>query len=168
MTIVDGSVVEINYNLTNNLNEQLDSTNGQKPLSYIQGKNNVIPGLEKALMGKKVGDQVKATINPEEGYGHINEELIFSVPKAQFGDDVANLKLGMQFEIGVGKDQVLIATVVEIKENEVVLDGNHPLAGEVLNFDVEVVSIRKATEEELKKGHLAIESDCCNDPDCSN
>ena len=165
-TIADGHVVEMNYTLTNSRGEVIDSSNGKAPLSYIQGKQNIIPGLEKEMTGKKVGDSFKVTVGPEEGYGTRNESMVQSVPKEQFGPEASNVEVGMRFQVEGPGGQMLLVTAVDVKENEVVLDGNHPLAGETLSFDVEVVALREATEEELEKGEVQEESKSCSGTGC--
>ena len=161
--VADGHVVEINYTLTNNKGDVIDSSNGTEPMTFIQGKENIIPGLEKEMAGKKVGDSFKVTVGPEDGYGPRYEEMIQSIPKEQFGPDAPNIQVGMQFQLEGSNGQEVLVTAIEVREKEVVLDGNHPLAGETLHFDVEVISLREATEEELAKGSLKDCSDngCC-------
>ncbi len=165
-TIADGHVVEMNYTLTNSKGEVLDSSSGKAPLAFIQGKQNIIPGLEKEMKGKKAGDKFKVTVQPEEGYGTRNEAMVGPVPKEQFGEEAPNVQVGMQFQVEGPEGQVLLVTVVEVRENEVVLDGNHPLAGETLHFDIEVMSLREATKEELESGDLKKESKSCSGTGC--
>jgi FKBP-type peptidyl-prolyl cis-trans isomerase SlyD len=113
-------------------------------LEFISGRRFLIAGLEKELEGKKAGDKFSAVIPPAEAYGEYSEQLKFSVPKTQFDTDV-EIEVGMQFQAGMGQ----IVTVKEVKEKEVVIDANHPLAGETLYFDVEILSVRAATSEEI-------------------
>lgn len=164
--ITDNFVVEINYNLTTSDGELLDSSKDQGPLYYIHGKKNIIPGLEKGLDGKKVGDEFKVVVAPEEAYGEFDEQLVKVFKKEQFGESANDLRPGMQFEIETDEGQVLIMAVIELKEDEVVLDGNHPLAGETLHFDVEVLSLRMATDKELEQGFIETNSKCCDDKGC--
>jgi FKBP-type peptidyl-prolyl cis-trans isomerase SlyD len=159
--ITNESVVEINYTLFNNDGEVLDTSKDKGALAYIQGKQNIIPGLEKQLDGKKVGESLKLTISPEEAYGPRHESLVQAVPKTQFGENASQVQVGMQFEVEAEGGQMMVVTAIEISEDEVVLDGNHPLAGETLNFDVEVLSVRQATEEELKEGFVKKEAPSC-------
>ena len=165
-TIADGYVVEMNYTLTNSKGDVIDSSKEKAPLAYIQGKQNIIPGLEKEMMGKKVGDSFKVTVAPEEGYGTRNEAMIQSVDKEQFGPEASNVEVGMKFQLEADDGQMLMVTAIEVRENEVVLDGNHPLAGETLTFDVEVVALRKATDEELEKNQIQKESKSCSGTGC--
>ncbi len=164
--IADGYVVEMNYTLTNSEGDVIDSSDGKAPLSYIHGKKNIIPGLEKEMTGKKVGDSFKVTIGPEEAYGNRNEAMVQTVPKDQFGPDAANVQVGMQFQVESADGQALLVTAIEVKENDVVLDGNHPLAGKTLHFDVEVVGLREATKEEMEKGSIQKESKSCSGTGC--
>ncbi|MEO0473832.1 MAG: FKBP-type peptidyl-prolyl cis-trans isomerase, partial [Bacteroidota bacterium] len=110
----------------------------------------VIPGMEKGLEGKKVGEHVSLTIGPEEGYGHINPQLLGEVPKTMFEGGVP--EVGMQFQAQMG-EQVQIITVKEIKGDSVVIDGNHALAGQTLHFSIGIAAVRPATDEEKAHGH---------------
>lgn len=164
MTISKDSVVSIKYTLTDAQNEVIDSSDEMGPLEYLHGNNNLIPGLEKELEGKKAGDSFKVTIAPGEAYGEKHDELVVEVDRAQFPDD-AEIVEGMQFEAG-GPEGSRVVTVTAINENKITVDANHPLAGETLHFDVEVVAVREATEEEKASG---LESGCgCGDDDCED
>lgn len=162
LNITDGHVVEIAYVLTNDKGEKIDSSAPDTPLSYIQGKQNIIPGLESQMTGKTVGEKFKVSVEPKDGYGERVEAMTQSVPKTQF-QDTDQIKVGMQFQVQDQSGNQIIATVADIQDEHIVLDGNHPLAGTSLIFDVEVVSIRKATEEELSHGHLHAGAGCCGD-----
>lgn len=152
MEIQNNKVVSIDYTLTNNEGKTLDTSEGRAPLSYIHGKGNLIPGLEKALEGKKVGDKVNVTISPEEAYGERNEELIQVIPRSAF-QGVDNIEPGMQFQANVqGHTQIISVTKVE--GDNITTDANHPLAGEHLTFDVDITEVREPTEEELNHGHV--------------
>jgi len=152
MQIAANAVVSIHYRLTNASGEQLDSSEGQEPLAYLHGAGNIIPGLENALVGKVVGDKLSVTVEPEEAYGPVKEEMIQDVDRANFeGIDV--IEPGMQFMAQTPWGQQPV-TVVKVQEDAVTLDGNHPLAGQTLSFDVEVVEVRAASEEELEHGHV--------------
>lgn len=148
-TISQNTVVSMNYTLTDNAGNILDASQGQ-PLQYLQGHQNIIPGLEKALEGLKPGDQKKVTIQPAEGYGEHNPELVFGVPRDQFGAQVPQAGMVVQLQ---SEEGMLMATIVSVDEQKVQLDANHPLAGQVLNFAVEIVDVRAASEEELTHGH---------------
>lgn len=144
MTIKQDTFVSINYTLKNKDGEIIDSSNGSDALQFITGRGFLIPGLEKELEGKQAGDKFSCEIPAKEAYGEYQDSLKVTVSKAQFDTDV-EIEVGMQFQAGMGQ----IVTVTEVKENEVVIDANHPLAGQNLFFDVEVVSVREATAEEL-------------------
>ena len=152
MQIVANKVVQIHYTLTNNDGEVLDSSKGQGPLAYIHGGGNIIPGLESALDGRSVGDKFQVTISPEDAYGVRSEDLVQAVPREAF-EGVNEILPGMQFH-SQGPEGLRLFTVVEVEGDQVVLDGNHPMAGITLNFDVEVADIREATPEELDHGHV--------------
>ncbi|WP_271270688.1 FKBP-type peptidyl-prolyl cis-trans isomerase [Aliamphritea hakodatensis] len=151
MQVADNKVVLIHYTLTNAAGEVLDSSAGGEPLAYLHGKGNIVPGLENALTGKQVGDKQQVEVSPEEGYGQPNEELIQEVERNLF-DGIDNIEIGMQFmaQTPWGEQPVVVTALTD---ETVTVDGNHPLAGDVLNFDVEVVEVRDASEEELEHGH---------------
>lgn len=148
-TITDGQVVSMNYVLTDTAGNVLDASQGQ-PLQYLQGHRNIIPGLEKELAGLKPGDRKKVTVQPSDGYGQHNPELVFSLPLEQFGGQTPQAGMMVQLESPEG---VVMATIVSVDAQNVSLDANHPLAGQVLNFEVEIVEIRDASPEELTHGH---------------
>jgi len=152
MQIAENTVVSIHYTLSNTAGEVMDSSEGQDPLAYLHGANNIIPGLESALVGKTTGDSLQVVVEPDQAYGEIREELIQSVDRSNFVD-IAEIQVGMQFmaQTPWGEQPV---TVVEVEGENIVLDGNHPLAGQTLTFDVKVVDVREATAEELTEGHV--------------
>jgi len=152
MQIADKTVVSIHYTLTNADGETLDSSVGQDPLVYLHGSNNIIAGLEAALLGKSAGDTLQVSVEPGEGYGELRDELVQEVDRSAF-QGVDEIDVGMQFmaQTPWGEQPV---TVVKVEGDNITLDGNHPLAGQVLNFDVEVVEIREASAEELDHGHV--------------
>ncbi len=152
MQISDKKVASINYNLKNDAGEILDSSEGGEPLIYLQGAGNIIPGLEKALLGKQVGDTLEVTVAPEEGYGPVHEEMIQTVPRDAF-DGVEEIAEGMRFEAQTANGPISVV-VVAVDEESVTVDGNHALAGETLHFYVEVLEVRDASEDELKHGHI--------------
>jgi len=148
MQIAKHKVASIHYTLTDNDGKVLDSSSGREPLLYIQGIGNLIPGMEEGLEGKKQGDKVNLKVSPEKGYGVKSEELIQKVPRSAFGDQ--KIEKGMQFQTNQGG----VVTVTNVGLSEITVDANHPLAGVELNFAVEVLSIREATEDELAHGHV--------------
>lgn len=153
MTITNDSVVTIEYTLRNGEGEVLDSSDENGSIAYLHGHQNIVPGLEDALTGKAVGDKVNAKIEPSDGYGERREDLVFSVPRDRLPQE-EELVEGMQFRAQVSEGQDLVVTLVDIAEDQVTLDGNHPLAGEKLVFDVEIKDVRDATAEELDHGHV--------------
>ena len=169
MKIEKNKVVTIHYTLKDNNNNILDSTEGDEPMSYLHGRDNLIPGLEAELEGKEKGDKFKASIKPEDAYGERDEDMMFIIPREQF-QGVPDIEVGMQFQTDSPSGPMLI-TISEINGDEITVDGNHPLAGETLNFEVEVTGICNATEEEIAHGHLhAHDGGCCGDnqnKDCS-
>lgn len=153
MKIAKHSVVSIHYELTNDSGETLDSSEGQGPLTYLHGTGSLIPGLERELEGKQVGDELTAVITPGDGYGEQDDTLIRDIPRSAFGD-VEDLSPGMQFQGGGEGEAPHVFTVTKITSDQVTVDGNHPLADMTLNFDVSIESIRDATPEELDHGHV--------------
>jgi len=152
MLIAQDKVVLIHYTLKNDEGEVIDSSSGRDPLAYLHGQGNIIPGLEKALEGKQAGDKLSVRVEPSEGYGTRDARLIQEVPRQQFGS--ANVQPGMQFHAQTAQGHTRVVTVTGIAGDMVTVDGNHPLAGENLNFDVEVTNVRDASEEELSHGHV--------------
>jgi FKBP-type peptidyl-prolyl cis-trans isomerase SlyD len=152
MQVSAQKVVLIHYTLTNEDGDVLDSSEGHAPLAYIHGEGNIILGLENALLGKSAGDTLKVSIPPEEAYGLRDEGLVQAVPKEAF-HGVDEILPGMQFHTDT-PDGGQLVTVVDVQGDEVMLDGNHPMSGLTLNFDVEITEVRDATPEELAHGHV--------------
>lgn len=152
MKIENNRVAQIHYTLKDDQGEILDSSVGQNPLPYIHGVGALIPGLEKQLAGKQVGDKFTAVVSPAEGYGEYDKNSVFEVPASGFdGDD--ELELGMQVQLDT-EEGPAVATITNIEDDVVTLDLNHPLAGVSLHFDVEVMEVREATSQELEHGHV--------------
>jgi len=151
-TIQKDSVVLIHYTLKNNSGEVLDSSSGADPLAYLHGHGNIIPGLESQLEGKGIGDKLNASVKPADGYGEHDAEMIQEVPKEAF-QGAPEITVGMQFQ-AQGPSGAQMVTVTKVEGESVTVDGNRPLAGEHLNFDVEVMEIRAASAEELSHGHV--------------
>lgn len=152
MNIDDKCVVSFHYTLTNGDGEKLDASDGKDPLSYLHGASNIVPGLEKALNGKAAGDNVKVVVEPADGYGEFKPELIQKVPRSAF-EGVEDIKAGMQFQAQGQDGQVQLITVQDVAEDEIIVNANHPLAGQVLHFDVTIEAVRAATDEEVEHGH---------------
>lgn len=151
MQISHEKVAAIHYTLRDNNGKVLDSSEGKDPLYYLHGFGNLIPGMEEGLEGKAVGDKFEIKVSPEKGYGVRNDAAIQAVPREAFGDAVVNV--GMQFRAGNENGQYIV-TVVEVGEETVTVDGNHPLAGVELHFNVEVMEVRDASAEEIAHGHV--------------
>jgi FKBP-type peptidyl-prolyl cis-trans isomerase SlyD len=152
MQISKNKVTIIEYTLKNSEGEILDTSEGQEPMAYIHGIGNLLPALEAVLEGKGVGDEVVVSIPPEEGYGIPDAELVQVVERNVFPEE-DDLHIGMQFQ-AQDDDGTHVIWVTDIAGDEVTIDGNHPLAGETLNFDVKVVGVRDAGAEELDHGHV--------------
>jgi FKBP-type peptidyl-prolyl cis-trans isomerase SlyD len=153
MQISQDMVVSIHYTLTDKAGETIDSSvEHGEPLAYLHGHGNIVPGLENALTGKTIGDKFDVSVEPAEGYGEHYAELVQQVPREAF-EGVEHLEPGMQFQADTGMGPRLF-TITEVNGDTVTVDGNHPLAGEVLNFAIEVTAVRAASEEELSHGHV--------------
>ena len=151
MRIGKHSVVSIDYTLTGADGEVLDSSKGREPLAYIQGTGSIVIGLEEALEGKEKGVSVQVSVPPAKGYGERQEALSQVVPRAMF--DMADIEPGMRFH-AEGDHGTHVVTVTAVDSESITVDANHPLAGQTLNFDVKVVDVRAATQQELSHGHV--------------
>lgn len=152
MQIASNTVVSFNYTLTGDEGQVIDSSEGREPLTYLHGQGQIVPGLEKEMAGRSVGDSFEVKVSPEEGYGVRHEELVQEVPREAF-QGVEDIQPGMQFQ-GHGPQGAINVTVTRIEDGKVHIDGNHPLAGQVLNFDVAVTGVREATAQEAEHGHV--------------
>jgi FKBP-type peptidyl-prolyl cis-trans isomerase SlyD len=152
MTITHGSVVLFDYTLTDHEKDVIDSSSEGRPLAYLHGNGQIVKGLEKAMEGKKDGDAFQVTVDPSEGYGLHDPAKIVVVPADEIegGDE---LEVGMQLETesDAGEQTVVIS---KIEGNNVTIDGNHPLAGMPLHFDIKIREVRAATAEETEHGHV--------------
>jgi len=153
MQITQNTVASIEYTLKDNEGQVLDTSEGREPLTYLHGSGNLVPGLESALEGNGEGDSVSVTVEPAEGFGDRDENLIQQVPKTAF-EGVDSIEAGMRFQASDENGQGRIVTVTEVADDQVTVDANHPLAGVLLNFDVNVVEVRAASEEEIEHGHV--------------
>lgn len=151
MQATHGAVVSFNYTLTDDSGAVIDSSEGCAPLQYLHGYDNIIPGLENALEGAECGHKSMVVVEPAEGYGEVDDEAIFEVGRDKFPEGM-DIFPGMQFAGETPNGDVPL-TVVEVKDDAVVVDANHPLAGERLHFDVEVMDVRPASDEELALGY---------------
>ncbi len=152
MQVADNMAVSIHYTLTNDDGEVLDSSIGDEALVYLQGGGNIVVGLEKALLGKVAGDKFTVRIDPEEAYGELMEDMIEVLSRDMF-EGIDDIEVGMQFHADVNSGSGVV-TVVNIDDDNVTVDGNHPLAGLALTFAVEVIDVRAATKEEAAHGHI--------------
>ena len=152
MQIAERTVASFHYTLTNDAGEVLDSSVGGEPLTYLHGSGNIVPGLERAMAGRSAGERFEVKVAPEDGYGTPNDAMIQIVPMAAFqGVDVVEVGMQFQAQTPQGPMSVVIANI----ENELVtVDGNHPLAGQYLNFAIEIASVRDASLEETMHGHV--------------
>lgn len=149
--IANDMVVSFHYKLTNDKGEVLDQSS-DTPLSYLHGHHNIIAGLENALLGKQAGDELTVSVAPQDAYGEYLAEAVQEVPRSNF-QGVDNIQAGMQFQTQTEDGHVMLVTVKEANDEVVIVDGNHPLAGVPLTFEVKIVEVRPATQEELNHGH---------------
>ncbi|URQ87206.1 peptidylprolyl isomerase [Pseudoalteromonas sp. SCSIO 43088] len=157
MIVAANKVVKMHYSVLDNNKNTIDNSFDGEPLVFIVGTGFLIPGLENALLGKEAGDTFSVTVEPEQGYGERHDDLMQAVPKSMF--EGMEIEVGMQFRAttDAGDQSVMI---IEIQNEDVIVDGNHPLSGITLHFDVEVLEVRDATEEELAHGHVHGEGGC--------
>lgn len=161
MKIEQNKVVSMQYTVTNSQGEVLDSSKeAGAPLVYLHGANNVVPGLETALSGKQAGDKIDVTLEPGEAYGDRIEHLVQEVPRSAFEGVTEEITVGMRFNATTDDGQPLPVMVIGVDEETVTVDGNHPLAGATLSFNIEVEDVRDATEDEISHGHVHAEGGC--------
>jgi FKBP-type peptidyl-prolyl cis-trans isomerase SlyD len=146
--------ISFHYTLTDSKGETIDtSRDTEAPFSYIEGSSQIIPGLEKAMALLSVGDKRKIEVESVDAYGEHDDQLIVEVPRSKLPNS-NELQVGDQFQASGPAGEMLLFRVLEINGDNVKLDGNHPLAGEKLTFDVEVLGVRDATPDELSHGHV--------------
>lgn len=172
MIITKDTAVTLNYTLTDENGETLESSKGREPLTYIHGSGGLIKGFEEAMEGRSPEDSFSFTVKPEDAYGERRPDLFFQAPKEQF-TGLSDLEIGMPLRVQTSNG-AMVVTVAGIEDDKVLLDGNHPLAGKALTFAVEVLDVRQATEEELEDvrhaaqgcgdscGSSCGESSCCD------
>jgi len=151
MNIKENCVASIHYTLTDGEGKVIDTSEGQEPLTYLHGAGNIIPGLEKALLGKLVGDKFNVSIPAAEAYGVRDDSMIQELPATMFSG-IDSIAVGMEFHAET-EQGLQVVTVTKVEGDNITIDGNHPLAGVDLTFDVEVAEIRDASAEELEHGH---------------
>lgn len=152
MKIEENSVVSFHYKLTDDAGEVLDTSEGKDPLTYLHGAGAIIPGLEQAMDGRQSGEEFEISIEPDNAYGEVEPALVQKVPHEAF-QGVDQVEAGMQFQVRDEQGNTRVVRVVEVGDEGVTIDGNHPLAGETLHFQIEVAEVREATEEEVAHGH---------------
>ncbi len=152
MQLTKDKVATINYQLKDDDGNTIDASSDGS-FTYLHGAKNIIPGLEDALEGKQEGDEFSVTLEPAAAYGEKHLENIQRVPRDQFPPDI-EITPGMQFNARTSDNQPLTVIVTAVEGDEVIVDGNHPLAGKRLHFEVELLEVRDATEEELEHGHV--------------
>lgn len=153
MEISAARVATFHYILTDDAGQVIDRSPDSEPMSYFHGAGNIVPGLEKALDGRRAGDSLTVDVPPAEAYGERVEALVQDVPREAF-QGIDTIEPGMQFQANGGQGPVLV-TVLEVGDRQVRIDGNHPLAGKTLHFDVRITDVREATEEEKQVGRVA-------------
>lgn len=154
MEIDNNAVVSMSYLLENANGELLDSSQGQLPLVYMHNTNAILRGLERELTGKKKGDAVDVVLYPEDTYGYAKDELFQTLPKERF--EGIELTVGMRVKASNKQSgEIELVTVAEINDDDVVVDSNHPLAGQILHFNIAIVDVREPTAVELEQGYAA-------------
>ena len=153
MKIEEKKVVSFHYTLTSEEGEKLDASHDRgEPMLYLHGAGNIIPGLEKAMEGREAGDSFQVTVPPEEAYGERREANVQRLPLKKLGVKPQQLQPGMILNLQTSQGPAQV-TVLKVGRFNVDVDANHPLSGQPLNFDVEIVEVRDATEEESQHGH---------------
>ncbi|MFP4378192.1 MAG: peptidylprolyl isomerase [Spirochaetales bacterium] len=157
MNVEKDRVVSISYTLKDQSGNVLDSSGDNGNFEYLHGHQNIVPGLEIALEGKSSGDSIDTVVEPSEAYGERNDQLVFQVPKDKMPDE--ELAVGTQFAAQDKEGNQQIVTLIDVGDASVTLDANHPLAGEILHFNVTVNEVRDASKEEIEHGHVHSEGD---------
>jgi FKBP-type peptidyl-prolyl cis-trans isomerase SlyD len=152
MKINNDKVVVLHYAVSDIENTLIDSSYDDKPLAVIHGTGYLIPGLEQALTGHKAGDQLEVEVQAEQAYGQRIEEYVQTVPKAMF-EEINDLAVGTQLRATTDDGEQTVI-VIDVQDDEITVDGNHPLAGIDLKFDVEILEVREASKDELAHGHV--------------
>lgn len=158
MKITSDKVITINYILKDDKGVVIDQSSDAS-FAYLHGHQNIIPGLESALEDRQKGDSFNLVIEPKDAYGEYNPEITQVIPRSAFGD--TELEVGMQFHAESDGGQPVLITISEINGDDITIDGNPPLAGVTLHYDVDVMDVRDATEEELSHGHVHAHGEGC-------
>lgn len=151
-TVRDGLVVSMDYKLTVD-GEMLDTSDDAGPLQFLAGYDNIVPGLEREMIGMKIGESKDVVVTPADGYGEFDEDGFMDVPRIEFPADL-EIEEGVELNVTDEDGQNQYARVESVTKETVRLDFNHPLAGAELHFSVKVVALREPTEEELEHGHV--------------
>lgn len=149
MIVTKNNIISIYYSVTDMDGNEIDSNKEFAPLQYLHGGENILPSLEAALEGAVINEEREVTLGPHQAYGDYNDQLVISVDKEKFPAKLGHPEQGMIVNIEEGIEMVVIA----LKDNKVILDGNHPLAGKTLYFSAKVVSVREATTDEIEQKH---------------
>jgi FKBP-type peptidyl-prolyl cis-trans isomerase SlyD len=160
MNIANNTVVTIHFTVCSADGTQIDSSRNAEPMVFLQGSHFLIQGLEDELEGKTVGDKFVVDIEPSLAYGERHDELVQAVPESMF--EGMEVSPGMTFRATTDDGEQSV-TVIDVNDEGIIVDGNHPLSGLTLNFDVEVLQVREATEEEIAHGHPHNEDDSAED-----
>ena len=152
LTVKNHHVITLNYELKDEKGQVIDSSNHDGPIVYLHGAQDILPGIESAVEGQEVGGKASCSIPPEEAYGVYDPQKVQKVPRSAFVG-IDELKVGMHVQEQTAQGPLLI-TVKEIEGDEVTIDANHPMAGQTLNFELEVAGIREASAEEVSHGHV--------------
>lgn len=161
MKISTNKVIVLHYAVSDSEDTLIDSSYDHKPLAVIQGTGYLIPGLEQALDGHQAGDKFDVAVSPDQAYGVRIDEYVQTVPKAMFAD-IEDLAVGTQLRATTDDGEQTVI-VIDVTDDEITVDGNHPLAGIELKFDVDILEVRDATEDELSHGHVHGEGGCGHD-----
>lgn len=153
MKVADNTVVSFHYRLFDENGTQIDDTRDGAPLPYLHGRSNIIAGLEQAMSGHEAGETLRVKVPPQLGYGLYDEDKVRTLERSFF-DGLGTLEVGMNCQLEDDEGNLEIAVVTAIGDDEVTVDSNHPYAGRTLDFEVEIVDIRAATDEELAKGRI--------------
>jgi FKBP-type peptidyl-prolyl cis-trans isomerase SlyD len=152
MIVEKDKAVSFHYTLKDADGEQMETSRDKDPMSYLHGANNIIPGLEKAMEGRSVNDEFSVTVEPEEAYGVRNENNVQRLPMKRL-KGIGKVSVGQVLTLQTNKGPVQV-TVLKVGRFNIDVDGNHPLAGKQLTFDVEITDIRDASDEELEHRHV--------------
>ncbi len=153
MTIAQHKVVTIHYKVSDSdSDEVIDSSENGEPMTYLHGARNIIPGLEQALEGKSIGDELEVTVEPADAYGEHSDDRVQQVPIEAF-QEMEKIEPGMAVTAQTDQGQINLV-VTEVNETTVTVDANHPLAGKKLKFEVKIEAVRDAREEEMAHGHV--------------